>query len=85
MARYEITGTATNIWSCGVVQQALRDAGAMAVSKRRAFGMANQPYVATFCAYDLDEARRIADKAREAIPGIATRGSLPGLYPREYT
>lgn len=85
MARYEITGTATDIWSCEVVQQALRDAGAIAVSKRRAFGMANQPYVATFCAHDHDEACGVADKAREAILGIETHCSLPGLIPYEYT
>jgi len=85
MARYEITGTATDLWPCAIVQQALRDAGAIAVSKRRAFGMANQRYVATFRALDWNEAQAVAVKARALIPGVEHLGSLPGLFAHEYT
>lgn len=83
--RYEITGTATDIWSCEVIQTALNAAKAMAVSKRRAFGMANQPYVATFLAASDEEAKEIAERARALIPGIEERGSLPDLFPHPYS
>lgn len=83
--RFEITGTATDIWPVDVVQAALTAAKATAVSKRRAFGWSNQPYVATFAALDQEEADAIAARARAAIPGIESFGSLPGLYPRPYS
>lgn len=80
--RYEITGTATDIWTVEEVQTALRAVKAMAVSKRRAFGMANQPYVATFLAIDYEEARKVCSEARKLLP--RNDASLPGLFPSSY-
>jgi hypothetical protein len=82
--RFEITGTATDIWSTETIQDALRPTKAMAVSKRRANGMSNQPYVATFAAQDQVAADIIVAEARTRIPNIQAFGSLPVLIARPY-
>lgn len=75
--RFEITGTATDVWTCDEIRTALRVAGAQKVGARRAFGMSNQPRVATFTAADQAEADRLANAARERLPYTS---SLPGLH-----
>lgn len=80
MARYEITGCATDVFSLADIQTALRAVGAKRVNRRHAFGWSNQPHVATFAAAAETEARRLADAAREQL----RPGSLPALLPYRY-
>ncbi len=80
MARYEITGCATDVFTLAEIQQALRDVGAERVNARYAFGWRNQPRVATFAADNLAMAKFIADNARNLL----RPGSLPSLLPTEY-
>ena len=80
MARYEITGCATDIYSLGEIQDALRQAGAVKVSARKAFGWSNQPHVATFAASSDDQAKRLCDAARKVLgPGITARAHTSPL------
>ena len=81
MARFEITGCATDVFACSDIQIALRKAGAKRVGKRHAFGWSNQPMVATFTAESEREARKIAECARDLL---GRPGSLPALLPFEY-
>lgn len=82
MARYEITGTATDVFSLAEITQAITTAGAKRVNQRHAFGWGNQPLVATFRAEDGQEAKRICDAARATMrPDL---GSLPSLLPWKY-
>lgn len=79
--RYEITGTATDVFPVAAVQAALRTAGAKRVNARCAFGWRNQPRVATFAAADDDAARDVCERARETLNHPS---SLPGLHPYPY-
>lgn len=80
MPRYEITGTATDRFTIADIQEAIKSTGAQAVNRRHAFGMSNQPHVATFTAPDERTARDICDKAR----ALLGPGDLPALLPYEY-
>lgn len=81
MRRYEITGTATDVFSLETVQGALRKVGAARVSARCAFGWSNQPRVATFAAPDDDAARDLCQRARDTLNHPS---SLPSLHPTAY-
>lgn len=81
MQRFEITGTATDVFPLESVQTALRAVGASRVNARRAFGWSNQPPVATFAATDDASAKRICDAARERLNHPS---SLPALIPHSY-
>ena len=63
MARFEITGGNGCGATLSEIQKALRKAGAKNVRKRRAFGMSNQPYVATFAASCELEAKKVCKAA----------------------
>ena len=64
MQRFEVTGGNGRGATVSQIQAALRAAGAARVRKRRAFGMSNQPYVATFAAADDIAARRACCTSR---------------------
>lgn len=81
MPRYEITGTATDVFPLARIQEALRKAGASRVNARCAFGWSNQPRVATFAAADEGEAKRLCDAARATLNHPS---SLPSLHPHSY-
>ncbi len=81
MARYEITGCATDVFSLAEIQEALRKAGAKNVRSRYAFGWSNQPHVATFSATNQSSADKICEAARKLF---LRRGSLPALLAWEY-
>lgn len=78
--RYEITGTATDLYSLETIQTALKKVGACRVRARCAFGWSNQPRVATFFAKDDATARKFADAARATVDGR----SLPSFIPHSY-
>lgn len=80
MPRFEITGTATDVFTRHQIMTALRESGAPFVRSRRAFGWRNQPRVATFAASNEREAKAICDRARERLGP----GSLPSLIPQAY-
>ncbi len=80
MPRYEVTGTATDVYTCAQVRRALVRSGAKTVRARRAFGWMNQPLVATFYADDASEAQRLCDAARADLGP----GNLPALLPTAY-
>ena len=61
--RFEITGGNGHGAKLSEIQEALKKAGAKNVRKRRAFGMSNQPYVATFGATCESEARWVCNAA----------------------
>ncbi|MEO5867227.1 MAG: hypothetical protein ABIS14_12715 [Sphingomonas sp.] len=82
MHRYEITGTATDVFSLAAIQNALRTAGARRIGRRHAFGWSNQPPVATFAADSEAEAKRVCDAARALLPN--PESGLPALLPFEY-
>ena len=63
MTRFEVTGGNGRGATLAQIQAALRAAGAEKVRKRRAFGMRNQPAVATFRAADDADARRLCKAA----------------------
>lgn len=81
MKRFEITGTATDVFSLADIQSALRKSGAINVRARNAFGQSNQPKVATFSAETQNYADKIASDARELLP---LDGFLPALLAWEY-
>lgn len=71
MARFEITGTATDVFTLDQIQQALRQAGARKVRSRNAFGWRNQPHVATFEAAHSMQAEAFANDARALLRIVA--------------
>lgn len=81
MQRYEITGTATDVFPLAKVQAALRAVGAKRVNARCAYGWSNQPRVATFAAPDDASAKRLCEAARERLDHPS---SLPALRPFAY-
>ena len=66
MPRFEVTGGNGRGATVPQIRAALRAAGAQDVRKRRAFGMSNQPDVATFRA-DSDADARFICKAACAV------------------
>ena len=61
--RFEVTSGNGHRAKLSEIQNALKKAGAKNVRKRRAFGMPNQPYVATFGTYCEADAKRICNVA----------------------
>lgn len=80
MTRFEVTGTANDVFTLANIQKALKAAGASRVRSRNAFGWANQPQVATFAAESEAAAKKITDVAR----GLLGSGTLPALLAFEY-
>ena len=81
MPRFEVTGTATDVYTLSEIMEALKTVGARNINRRNAFGWRNQPHVATFEADDEQEADFLCTKAREALGP----GSLPALLPHIYS
>lgn len=81
MPRYEITGTANDVYNVCCIRNAMEKAGAIRINMRRAFGMRNQPKVVTFFAESEKDARLVCDKARAYLDDK----TLPALLPFEYT
>lgn len=81
MPRYEITGTATDVFTLEQIQGALSKVLARKINRRRAFGWSNQPHVATFEAANQQEADTVARQARKELPDP---NSFPALLAWEY-
>ena len=63
MERFEITNYAAALVDVAEIVAALKKVKALRVNTRKAYGMSNQPHVATFAAPDLDTAKRICESA----------------------
>ena len=68
MLRFEVTGMITDKYPLQDIKAALVKVGALNVRERNAFGMSNQPKVATFTANDIFESKAICEKATSFLP-----------------